>query len=176
MNIDQKETYPPGGDFGARERVLGLYDNIASLVASMPRKNESCQEINMKRLRRLVQYVIDMVEDDEPLLLAMALNKYRYQYAERHLVNVCILSDKLGHSLGLAKNELAELGQVAILYDICLPFVPAEVLEKKGAYSDEDWKAMEQHTIRGFRYFTMVYPLIFPQSGQIHSTPLWRRA
>ncbi len=151
MNTEHKETAPSGGDFGVRDRVMGLYDNIASLIADMPRRFASGEDIKMKRLRRLVQYAIDMVEDDEPLLLGMALNNNRHQYADRHPVNVCILSVKLGHRLGLSKNELAELGQVALLYDICLPFVPAEVLEKKGAYSDEDWRAMEQHTIQGFR-------------------------
>jgi HD-GYP domain-containing protein (c-di-GMP phosphodiesterase class II) len=151
MDPEHKGTYPRGGDFGVRERVMGLYDNIVSLIADMPGKVSSGDELELKRLRRLVQYMIDMVGDDEPLLLGMALNKDRYQYADRHPVNVCILSVKLGHRLGLSKNELAELGQVALLYDICLPFVPAEVLEKKGAYGDEDWRAMEQHTIQGFR-------------------------
>jgi HD-GYP domain-containing protein (c-di-GMP phosphodiesterase class II) len=150
MNSEHKGTYPRKGDFGVRERVMGLYDNIACLVADMPGKVSSGDEIEIKRLRRLVQYMIDMVEDDEPLLLGMALNKDRYQYADRHPVNVCILAVKLGHRLGLGKNELAELGQVSLLYDICLPFVPAEVREKKGTYADEDWRAMEQHTIQGF--------------------------
>jgi HD-GYP domain-containing protein (c-di-GMP phosphodiesterase class II) len=138
-------------DFGARERVMGLYDSIVSLIAGLPKLVSSGSDIEIKKFRRLVQHLIDTVMDDEPLLLGMALSRDRYEYASRHPVNVCILSVKLGHRLGLNKNELAELGLVSLLYDICLPFVPAEVLAKKGVYSDVDWMAMEQHTIQGFR-------------------------
>jgi HD-GYP domain-containing protein (c-di-GMP phosphodiesterase class II) len=140
-----------GSDFGVRERVMVLYANLVSLIAAMPEKVSAGSGIEIKKLRKLIQHIIDMVVDNEPLLLAMALNRSKYGYAASHTVNVCILSVKLGHRLDLTKKELAELGLVSLLYDICLPFVAAEVRDKQGAYEDEDWRSMERHTVQGFR-------------------------
>jgi|WetSurMetagenome_2_1015567.scaffolds.fasta_scaffold00054_39 HD-GYP domain-containing protein (c-di-GMP phosphodiesterase class II) len=151
MKTKGKKANPGSEEVGVRERIMILYDNLVSLVADFPDTITTETAPEMKRLRRLIQYIIDMVIDDEPIVLGMALNSNRYDYAKRHPVNVCILTVRLGHHIGLSKKELVDLGIVALLYDICLPFVPREVREKTGAYTDEDWHAMEQHTIEGFR-------------------------
>jgi HD-GYP domain-containing protein (c-di-GMP phosphodiesterase class II) len=138
-------------DLGVRERIIILYDNLVSTVADLPVRITADIPREIKRIRRLVQLIIDMVVEDEPILLGMALNSSRYEYAKRHTINVCIIAIRMGHHIGLSKKELVDLGIVALSYDICLPLVPLEVREKSGAFSDEDWQAMEQHTLKGFR-------------------------
>jgi HD-GYP domain-containing protein (c-di-GMP phosphodiesterase class II) len=151
MHTDSQETNPGRTDYGMRERIMILYDNLVSLVGHLPENISAEAGTEIKKLRRLVRHVIDMALDDEPVLLGMALSATRYEYSKRHAVNVCILSVMMGHRIGLSRKELVDLGMVALLYDICLPFVPREVREKSGAYSEEDWQIMEQHTTMGFR-------------------------
>jgi HD-GYP domain-containing protein (c-di-GMP phosphodiesterase class II) len=150
MNSADQSINPIEGGLEVGERVMALYDKLVSLKAEMSGRVSTNLGIEMKKLRRLIQYMIDMMVDNEPLLLVIAINRARYDYVMRHPVNVSILTVKMGNHIGLSKKELAELGLISLLYDICLPLVPLEVREKKGVYTDEDWWAMERHTIGGF--------------------------
>lgn len=151
QKAEQKEAGRDSGEFGVKERVTGLYDNMVAFVTELPRRVSSGEGIELIRLKRLIQYMVGMVTDDEPVLLGMALNKDRYPYAHRHPVDVCILSVTLGHRIGLSKNQLAELGLVAILSDIGKILVPDEVLNKEGVYNLSDRRVMERHTVLGFK-------------------------
>ncbi len=142
---------PNSGDRGVKERVAGFYEGLVAFARELPGRVTSGKSVEVKRAKRFIQYMVDMITDDEPVLLGMALSENRYEYAYRHPVNVCILSVSLGYMIGLSKKELAELGLVAFLFDIGKLLVPAEVLNKKGVYDENDWRVMKRHTAQGFK-------------------------
>jgi HD-GYP domain-containing protein (c-di-GMP phosphodiesterase class II) len=148
--MDTKQKKVVGG-VTVKERVAGLYSGLLAFTRELPQQVTSGKSVQVKSAKRLIQHMVDMITDDEPMLLGMALSENRYEYTYRHPVNVCILSVSLGHRIGLGKKELAELGLVAFLFDIGKSLVPAEVLNKKGVYDENDWCAMKRHTAQGFK-------------------------
>ncbi|HTZ18815.1 MAG TPA: HD domain-containing phosphohydrolase [Dissulfurispiraceae bacterium] len=149
MDIERKDKNITPDWTDARERVTSVYNALVVLVGEMSDKVASAENVEVKKAGRLVRYIVDMIADDDPLLLGMALCETRYDYPDRHPVNVCILSVSLGHKIGLGKKQLAELGVVALLSDIGKHLVPPEVLNKDGIYDEDDWRAMKKHTIQG---------------------------
>jgi len=151
MDTERKEISVNSSDLSVKERVSGLYAGMVAFERELVERVTSGESVEVKKAKRLIQHMVDMITDNEPILLGMALSENRFEYIYRHPVNVCILSVSLGHMIGLCKKELAELGLVAFLFDIGKPLVPAEVLNKKGLYDENDWRAMKRHTAQGFK-------------------------
>jgi HD-GYP domain-containing protein (c-di-GMP phosphodiesterase class II) len=151
MGPEANDMAGNSGNLGVRERVTGIYSRLVLLARELPDQMSSGEYTDMKGVKRLIQHITDMISDGDPLLLGMALGESRYDYSYRHPVNVCILSVALGHKIGLGKKELADLGLAAFLSDIGKLLVPPEVLHKKGAYDENDWRIMRRHTVQGFK-------------------------
>lgn len=71
-------------------------------------------------------------------------------YLFHHAVNVAILAGILGMSKGYNRQQLEELGVGALLFDIGMTQLPAELWNKKGPLTEEERKLMQTHTEKGF--------------------------
>jgi HD-GYP domain-containing protein (c-di-GMP phosphodiesterase class II) len=70
-------------------------------------------------------------------------------YTFNHAVNVAILSLLVGIDIGLSMEQLNSLGVAALLHDVGKVAVPADVLNKPGKLSDEEWEMMRSHPVEG---------------------------
>lgn len=61
----------------------------------------------------------------------------------REAVNVCILSLKIGLELGYAPESLRKLGLAALLCDVGMARVPAEILGKRGGLTPDERAVLE---------------------------------
>jgi HD-GYP domain-containing protein (c-di-GMP phosphodiesterase class II) len=71
------------------------------------------------------------------------------KHAFAHLVNTSILAMSLASFLSLEKSRIVALGTAAILHDIGKARVPLEIINKPDILSDDEWKAVERHSIEG---------------------------
>ncbi len=76
----------------------------------------------------------------KPVLLLEAIAAVRYDeaalpidYASRHAANTCVYSILIGAQLGLARRELAELGEVALFADVALAVLPEQYTQRATA-------------------------------------------
>jgi HD-GYP domain-containing protein (c-di-GMP phosphodiesterase class II) len=67
------------------------------------------------------------------------------EYTFTHSVNVCIFSVALGKRLGFGKVQLYDLGMAALFHDIGKSRVPAEIINKPGGLSDDEWRLIAAH-------------------------------
>lgn len=105
--------------------------------------------VNMRRVKRAVQSIVDQVLNDESSIVGMTTLRDYDEYTFTHCVNVCILSVVLGQKLGLSKMQLYELGLGALFHDLGKQRIPAEIINKPGALNEDEWKAMQQHPTEG---------------------------
>jgi HD-GYP domain-containing protein (c-di-GMP phosphodiesterase class II) len=66
-------------------------------------------------------------------------------------VNVGILSIAIGHTLGLPRNVLANLGVAGLLHDVGKLTIPVDVLSKPGKLSEEEWVLIRRHPFEGVK-------------------------
>lgn len=87
----------------------------------------------------------DIIEFLQKLLL-----EKDYQ-TEEHVLRLKNMVFKIGKSIGLSKKESNELTQIALLHDIGKISVPAEILNKQGSLTPDEWKIMRKHSETGYR-------------------------
>ena len=82
------------------------------------------------------------------LLEALSIREPELQ---EQLHGVGVLAVDVGTSLGLRRDELAELERAAQLHDLGKLAVPDEILHKPGTLDEREWDFVRQHTIVGER-------------------------
>jgi HD-GYP domain-containing protein (c-di-GMP phosphodiesterase class II) len=88
---------------------------------------------------------VDQILNEETSLIGLTTIRDYDEYTFTHSVNVCIFSVALGKRLGLGKVPLYDLGMAALFHDIGKSRVPAEIINKPGALSDDEWRLIAAH-------------------------------
>ncbi len=105
--------------------------------------------VNVRKVKRAVQSIVDQVLSDEPSIVAMTTLRDFDEYTFTHSVNVCIFSLVIGQRLGFSKHQLYELGLGALFHDVGKERIDKEVINKPGSLSDEEWTALKEHPAEG---------------------------
>lgn len=105
--------------------------------------------VNVRKVKRAVQTIVDQVLSDEPSIVAMTSLREFDEYTFTHSVNVCIFSVVIGQRIGLDRPQLYELGLGALFHDVGKCRIDDAVLNKAGKLSAEEWEQMKQHTTAG---------------------------
>ncbi len=105
--------------------------------------------VNVRKVKRAVQSIVDQVLADEPSILAMTTLREFDDYTFTHSVNVCIFAVIIGQRLGMDKHELYELGMGALFHDVGKMRVREEILNKAADLTDEEWSELREHPTEG---------------------------
>jgi HD-GYP domain-containing protein (c-di-GMP phosphodiesterase class II) len=100
---------------------------------------------NIKKIKRVVQGIVDQILNEEASLIGLTTIRDYDEYTFTHSVNVCIFSVALGRRLGLGKVQLYDLGMAALFHDIGKSRVPAEIINKAGGLTDDEWRLIAAH-------------------------------
>ena len=138
-------------DVDIRKTVKATYFNAVSFTKGVFEKIKSGEKANMKRAKRAVQSMVDVLLTEEDLLIGMTAIKDYDDYTYHHCVNVSIISIAMGQKIGLSKAQLQELGMVALFHDLGKMEVPAEMLNKPTSFTDDEWKIVKKHPMWGVR-------------------------
>ncbi|MDA8085670.1 MAG: HD-GYP domain-containing protein, partial [Nitrospiraceae bacterium] len=125
--------------------------NAVSFTRGVMNKIKMGERISMKKAKRVVETMVDTLLDKEEFPLGMTVIKNYDEYTFHHSVNVSILSVALGQRLGMDKKSLMELGLVALFHDLGKTVIPNEILNKPGAFDEQDWKVMTRHPLSGVK-------------------------
>jgi HD-GYP domain-containing protein (c-di-GMP phosphodiesterase class II) len=110
------------------------------------------QAVSVKRAKRVVQSMVDLLLQEESTLLGLTTLRSHDEYTHHHSVNVCILSLAMGQRLGYPKKKLTELGVAALFHDMGKASISPEILNKPTDFTEEEWQIMRRHPILGVKY------------------------
>jgi len=105
--------------------------------------------VNVRKVKRAVQGIVDQVLSDESSMVTMTTLRDFDEYTFTHSVNVSIFSVIIGQRLGLERMQLYELGLGALFHDIGKQRLPAELINKPGSLTDEEWELLQEHPTEG---------------------------
>ncbi len=146
-----KKVVEEGGEFDVRKLVKKTYFNAVSYTKGVINKIKSGERVSIKKAKRVVESMVDLILAEEELLVGMTAIKDYDEYTYHHSVNVSILSVALGQRIGLSRKALTDLGLVALFHDIGKMEVPPEVLNKPTNFNDAEWKIVMRHPFWGVR-------------------------
>jgi hypothetical protein len=110
------------------------------------------------RLQRAVFDLVSVCEQGGWRYFGLVNNKKLADYLYNHSVNVTVLSLILGLKMSLSRPRLAELAMAAMLHDLGKSKLPREMMEKRGAFSEEERKQLARHPELGIRGLLKVKP------------------
>lgn len=119
--------------------VKGVFDSL--------RKTD---RINSRRIKRVVQQMIESLDMNPENLLHLTSLKNYDEYTFNHSVNVSVLGIALGRHIGLNRQQLYLVGQAGMLHDLGKLHISKEILNKPGKLTPEERRAIEMHPIDGF--------------------------
>lgn len=105
--------------------------------------------LEMRHAKRVVQPLIDGASSSEPIVVGLSSLHEHDEYTYAHAVNVCAVAVTMGHFLKLDRRALADLGVAALLHDVGKDAVMDQILHPLEAFTDEERRAAERHTIEG---------------------------
>lgn len=98
----------------------------------------------------LVKEINASVTRNPDALISVARLKRHDDYTYLHSVAVCALMIALAKQLKLPEDQVREAGVGGLLHDIGKAAMPLTVLNKPGALTDDEFRIMKAHPVKGF--------------------------
>lgn len=134
-----------------KAKVRKSYANVLSSIRETAHKLSAKKGVGFRNSVRLVQNMVDLIEQDESLFLGISTIRIYDDYTYAHSLNVAILAMCLGKHIGLNHIMLERLGLCGLFHDLGKIEIPKEVLNKKGALSDEEYDLIKTHSMHSAR-------------------------
>jgi putative nucleotidyltransferase with HDIG domain len=137
-----------------REDAKRAFFSAFHVVKRTMRDGISKGAVNPRKIKRVMETVVDSVLRDEESMFALTHIRNYDEYTYQHSINVCLLSIAIGSRLGLPKPVLCEIGIGALFHDIGKTKIPISILNKPADLTREEWQSMQKHTKYGVRVLT----------------------
>lgn len=93
---------------------------------------------------------LDSIVRNPSAMLWLARIKHADRYTAEHCLNVAILAMNFGRHLGLSRLHLEWLGLCGMLHDVGKMQVPADLLNKPGRLTAEEFEVVKRHAEQGY--------------------------
>lgn len=103
----------------------------------------------------MVEAINESVSRHPDALLSVVRLKNHDEYTYMHSVAVCALMVALARRLGLPEDQVRDAGAAGMLHDLGKAAMPLNVLNKPGALSDDEFKIMKAHPVRGYHMLVL---------------------
>ena len=112
---------------------------------------QSLKKTDIQECRKHAEYIVEQMIGQKNVILESFHLSTAQNYTYSHSVNVCISSVVIGIGLELSRKELEQLAFSALLHDIGKLLIDAEILDKPGKLTEEEYEEMKRHAEYGYR-------------------------
>ncbi len=140
------------------EQYAELVKKLEVLLLDKLQNNprESVRELPFTSLFSLSDMIIySIVKSGELFQLVMSPD-YISKYLPCHSLNVAFISCKIGMGMRFSYEQLGQLGVAALLHDIGMTQLSPGIYEHQGTLSSDKRKAIESHSVLGYKFFEKV--------------------
>jgi putative nucleotidyltransferase with HDIG domain len=143
-----------------RERAL-LYRVQQRNHAALQALNYAHQAFTQLHARHMLQDVDDIMRQLEEIFLDIVGRwgvsiEEKDQYTHGHCERVANYTTMLARAVGFDEQTLVWIRMGAFLHDVGKTAIPAEILNKNGPLTPEEWGVMERHTIIGVELLSSI--------------------
>lgn len=132
------------------ERASAMCDEASDAVMRMFSEARMGRALDLSTASTLVQAVCSSVERHPDALISMARLKTSDNYTYMHSVAVCGLMVALARKMELSEAQIMQAGMAGLLHDMGKAHSDPNILNKPGALTDEEFKHMQRHPVKGF--------------------------
>jgi len=132
-----------------RKAARAAYNDAVDLLRELDHMIRSKHTLDVPRIKASARDLVDNIVANRPAMLELSGLKDYDEYTFYHSVNVAILALSLGSLISTEHRFLTSLSIGALLHDIGKMMVPAEILNKPGPLTSEEWAQIRRHPLFG---------------------------
>ncbi len=132
-------------------QIRKTYSHVLCTIKEVAGKISSNQVTGMRKSVRLVQKMVDLISEDEPLFLGISTLRIYDDYTYAHSLNVAIISMCLGKRIGLSHKTLERLGLCGLFHDLGKVEIPKQILNKQESLNEEEFNLLKTHSMHSAR-------------------------
>lgn len=141
----------------AREEVKAMrasHDELVGVLSEIESMLRDGEGLNLSRAHKSIGVMIESIQRNPDAFIWLNRIREFDSYIYRDALNSSVLATTLGRELGLNKEILNDLATGALVMDIGKTALPAELLQKPGRLTDDEWAIMKTHVEHGVRILT----------------------
>lgn len=136
----------PAGSQAARAAVGQVMNRAKAMYESIRQSGQ----VPMKELQNDIIPAVKSVAGHPNMFELFEAVKAQGDYTYQHNIGVGILATMIGKWLQLSEDELTALTIGATLADIGKVKIPAEIINKPGKLTEEEFELVKKHTVLGY--------------------------
>lgn len=133
-----------------RERAAKLVRHSTREMTRLFAAAHAGEGLQLERFRPLVAEVMSSVSRNPYALIAITRLKKRDEYTYVHSLAVSALMTSFARTLGMAEQEVFDLGLAGLLHDIGKMIVPDRILRKPDSLTEEEFALIRTHPEQGY--------------------------
>lgn len=127
------------------------YARGKSAVKQLLHSAQIGQMLDTDVAEEVVAECVESIVSNADAMIWMSKIKHEHEYTAEHSLNVCILAIAFGRHLNFEEDELKKLGLCGLLHDVGKMKIPAEILDKPGDLTEDEFRVMQDHTVAGHK-------------------------
>ena len=148
---DRAAPRPRRGYAGECRRAKQMIDRTRGAVSDMFETARLGRAVEVRRMVRLASSIGASIERDAKALINLVRLKEKDQYTYLHSVAVCALMINFARHLELDPQQVEDMGVAGLLHDVGKVAVSDAILNKPGALSKGEMRAVRSHPVAGHR-------------------------
>lgn len=148
--IEQKE------DRSQEQETEKIYRHVIQNLDQLMGEIKDNKGIEGERIRSLAELILDslLIDNDLLQILTSSTSSYETQNSVMsiHSVNVGIMSTNLGFAFKFDKSVLLDLCTSALLHDIGMLIIPAEIVKKPAKLTEKEYDLIKMHPTYGVKF------------------------
>ena len=112
--------------------------------------DEKTLSSEFENLQTMISDIVDEILSKRELNLNLLELKMFDNYTYFHSVNVAIISLAIAYHLKLSRMDMLTVGTAALLHDIGKLFIGADLLNKPGSLTEDEYEVIKTHCRKGY--------------------------
>ncbi len=130
-----------------KEKARKAYFYALDSLKEVAQKISFKKKVGVRKCTRVIQNMVDLVIEDEPVILGLSTIRDYDDYTFTHSINVAILSMCLGQRIGLSRKSLHRLGLCGLFHDLGKLDIPIEIINQPRKLSQIEFEEIKKHSI-----------------------------
>ncbi|MBI5437423.1 MAG: HD-GYP domain-containing protein [Nitrosomonadales bacterium] len=126
-----------------------ILDKASNTLKDAINEIRSGGKITMDPVKLLLEEIYNSVNENKDAIVTVCRKKKKDGYMLEHSVSHCALMMAIGQTMGVAKDELLDLGLGGLFHDIGKIRIPEGILKKPGKLTPEELDVIKKHPLWG---------------------------
>jgi len=144
-----------------QEAIQIIHKSFGDVQQQLNAKNPMGDKVgfNVDSITDVTKGIVESVLSNKELVIQLADLKSHDNYTFAHSVNCCVVGTVLGVKLGLPDYKLKDLAIGLMLHDIGKTTISAEIMNKPGKLTQDEFEKMKEHARAGFDILREIWSL-----------------